>query len=287
MKLVYTAAIGVVALLAAGVAAFYLYFDAIAGAAIEQGCTQALGVETDVGWVRIGLLSGVFRIGGLDIDNPAGFDTDHFLRLDRARFEVSLESLRGDTIVVPRIELDGIDVSIETVDGKTNYGVILAGPKNSEPSDAPAPESGSEGGKEFIVEELVVRNIVARLDLGAMAGKADRVEVEIPEILLRNAGSAGAGGATISEISRVVVMAVLTAVAKQGPTELAGKLLRDVGSLGNVTLEISTGLVDPKRSAQTAAKLGEGAAAAVEGAGKGAKDAVKRLGGLFDRSDSE
>ncbi len=165
VKLIYKAAIGAAALGAAAVTAFYLYFDAIAGAAIEHSCTRALGVETDVGWVRIGLLSGVFRMGGLRIGNPEGFETDPFLRLRRAHFEVSLASLRGDTIVVPRFELDGIDVSMEKAGAKTNYGAILAGLKRSGQSDSPAEESGSEGGKQFIVEELVVRNIAARLDL--------------------------------------------------------------------------------------------------------------------------
>ena len=72
MKFIYRAAIGALALIAAGIAGFYIYFDSIAGAAIEKGCTQALGVETSVGWVRIGLLSGVFRLDGLNIANPAG-----------------------------------------------------------------------------------------------------------------------------------------------------------------------------------------------------------------------
>ncbi len=200
MKFIYRAAIGALALIAAGIAGFYIYFDSIAGAAIEKGCTQALGVETSVGWVRIGLLSGVFRLGGLNIANPAGFETDQFLHLGRAHFEVSLESLRGDTIVVPRFELDGIDISIEKAGGKTNYGVILGGQKGSKPSDAPAPESGQEGGKEFIVKEVLVRNIVARIDLGATTGKADRVEVKIPEIRLQNVDSAGADGASVAEI---------------------------------------------------------------------------------------
>ena len=278
MKIIYRAAIGLVALAAAGVAAFYLYFDVIAGAVIEKGCTQALGVETDVGWVRIGLLSGVFRMGGLRIDNPEGFESDQFLRLDRTHFEVSLESLRGDTIVVPLIELDGIDVSMEKAGGKTNYGVILGGSKSAEKSAPPARESGSEGGKEFIVEELVVRNITARIDLGAAAGKADRIVVEVPEIRLRKVGSAGAGGASIEKITRTVVTAVLTAVAKQGPAELAGKVLREVGSLGNIRLEIPSGLADPKSGADAAAD-------AVGGVGKSAKDAAKRLGGLLDRDE--
>ncbi len=81
--------------------------------------------------------------------------------------------------------------------------------------------------------------------------------------------------------------AVLTAVAKQGPAELARSLLREVGSLGSVKLEIPTELIDVNRGADAAAKLGEGAADAVGGVGKSAQDAVRRFGDAFRRGEHE
>jgi len=46
-------------------AGIYVYIDAIAGATIEAGATYALGVDTKVGFVRLGPLTGSLRIGGL------------------------------------------------------------------------------------------------------------------------------------------------------------------------------------------------------------------------------
>ena len=67
------------AFLIAILVAFYIYIDVIAGAAIEKGATHALGVDTKVGFVRIGLLTGSFRINRLKIDNPPGFEEKHLL----------------------------------------------------------------------------------------------------------------------------------------------------------------------------------------------------------------
>ena len=60
------------AVLIVALVAFYVYIDAIAGAAIEKGSTYALGVDTKVGFVRIGLLTGSFRIGSLKIEKQRG-----------------------------------------------------------------------------------------------------------------------------------------------------------------------------------------------------------------------
>jgi hypothetical protein len=290
MRLLLRAVGALTAITLVGVAAFYFYFDAVAGAAIETGASQALGVETRVGWVRIRLLFGEFRLGGLSIANPPGYESDRFLSLDSAHFAVTPRSLREATIEVPRFELDGVEVALEKSGGRANYDAILANLRSSTKSSSPKTEpSEATDGKRLIIHELVVRDITGHFDLGTVRGDADRVRVEIPEIRLRNVGSAKSGGVTVAEISRTIVRAVLTAVGKQAPAELGLSLLRGLRGFGSLSLEIE-GLRDQplaENAGKAAAELGGGASRAIEGAAKSTQKALGRIGGALRRGDPE
>jgi hypothetical protein len=270
-------------LVVAGVVVVFIFLDTIVGKGIEVGCTKALGVETSVGLVRVGLVTGTFSIRGLRIANPPGFETDHFLSLDRLHFEVPPKSLREETIVVQLLELDGVDVSLETVDKKANYDVILdnlnrfSKTGSADPNAKKSEGEDEEGGKGLVIHESVIRDIAARIDLGQVKGSADRVEVEIPEIRLRPNKKTGSAEVSIAEVTEVIVTAVLIGVAKKAPAALAKNLLAGAGGLGNITMEIPGLLTTGAGSAGSGAKkLGEGAV-----------DAIKGIGGLFGGGDEE
>ena len=282
MKLLLKIALSLLGLAVAGIVVVFIFLDTIVGKGIEAGCTKALGVETSVGLVRVGLLTGTFSIRGLRIANPPGFETDHFFSLDRLHFEVPPESLREETIVVRLLELDGVDVSLETVDKKANYDVILdnlnrfSKTGSADPNAKKSAGEDEEGGKELVIHEAVIRDIDARIDLGKFKGASDRVAVEIPEIRLRPNKKTGAAEASVAEVTQVIVTAVLVGIAKKAPSALAKNLLSGAGSLTNVTLEIPGALSEAGVDGGTAKKLGDGAL-----------DAVKGLGGLFGGGDGE
>lgn len=283
MKTLLKIALSLLALIVAlGVAAF-IYLDLIVGKAIEAGSTKALGVETRVGWVRIGLVTGKVSIGQLDIANPSGFETDHFISFGRIHFEIPPKSLREDTIVMPLLELDGVDVAIETAGGKKNYEVILDNLKRFSDSDTADPAAEKEaaedeaGGKSFVLREGVIREIVATIDLGKVSGGTDRVVVEIPEIRLHPSKSGGSAEVSIAEITQTIVTAVLTGVAKKAPATLAKGLYQGLGGLTSARLEI------PGLLSDTGSSAGEGA----KKLGEGVSGAIKGLGGLFGGGDDK
>jgi len=105
------AVVVVLVLCALGAAAYYL--DGIARTAIERGAEYALGVPTSVDKVSIGLTTGSFKVGGLTVANPAGFDRPRFLRLGAARLELPPKRLIDDTVRVALVELNDIQVDIE------------------------------------------------------------------------------------------------------------------------------------------------------------------------------
>jgi hypothetical protein len=88
--------IGLIVLLVVVVAAVAFSVDRIVSQGIERGGSYALGVQTRVGFVRLRLLDGSFRLRGLRVENPPGFDQANFLQLGSAAMDVELGTLRQD-----------------------------------------------------------------------------------------------------------------------------------------------------------------------------------------------
>ena len=282
MKVLIRLAAAGFAVLIGVLAAFYIYIDVIAGAAIEKGATYALGVDTKVGFVRVGLLTGSFRIGSLKIDNPPGFDAKYLLTLGNGRMEVSIDSLQEEVVEVPVFALEGIDVSLEKAKGKTNYGVILANLKRFESSGSkPAPaESGDAGpGKRLIVRELLIRDVSAHVADRAGLGAVGGIDVKVPEIRLKDIGAHNAKGVAMSELTNIIMKAIFEGIAKYGtnlPDVLSGDLSADLGGLSKVSIQAVGGTAEaltkglPQPAGDAARQLGGEAGKALEG-----------LGGLF------
>lgn len=228
----------------------YFYLDRIVARAVEEGGSRALGVRTDVGGVQLGLLRGRVGLTGLAIDNPEGFGGEHFLRLGSIRVEVPPSALRADTVVIPSIALEDLELTLEGSPRGTNYGRILSnleapGGGEAEPAQASSPE-----GKKFVVKELVVRNVKARLAMSGLGAKLADTSIEVPEIRLRDLGDSS-GGIQLAELIAQVTGGVVQAVVRRQP-ELASTL--------------GSGLEDQIRTGAQKAKEGLG-----------------RLGGMFER----
>jgi hypothetical protein len=265
------------AVLIAILVTFYIYIDAIAGATIEKGATHALGVDAKVGFVHIRLLTGSLRIGSLQIENPPGFDARYLLTLGDGRMEVSVDSLQKEVVEVPVFTLEGIEIALEKANGKTNYGVILANLKRFEsPGSEPAPAESAEArpGKRFIVRELLIRNISAHVADRAGLGAVGGIDVEVPEIRLKNIGAHNARGVAMSELTNIIMKAIFLGIAKYGtnlPDVLAGDLRANLGGLSKVPIQVVGGTTEtltkglPQPVGDAARRLGGGAAKGLEG----------------------
>jgi hypothetical protein len=256
-----------VLLLAVLVAGLFLALDRIAEAAVEKGATQAAGVATEVDDVDVGVTSNELSMGRLTMANPPGFSDDGFIALGRldAQWE-GLGALTGDEIRIERIVLDGVRVHLERKGGKTNYGVVLENLGRSGGEEPPS----SEPGKRFRVGELRVRDVRASL---AWDGLGD-VEVEVPEIVLRDLDSQGDTKALASKLTRVLIQALLEGTLKAGQNVLPDELVKDLGrGLEDLADEIG------EHAEKGLEELERGVEGVLEGAGK----ALEAPGKLFEK----
>ena len=266
MKILLRSALALVLLALLAVGFLILGLDSALRAAVEKGGTHALGVPTHLESASLGLFSGSLDLAGLAVDNPAGFEDARFLALGAAHTRVSLASLRSDTVRIEALELSDVSLLLQRREGRSNYGVILdhleglSGGGQAEPG----PEE-TEGGKRFLIERIVIRNVQVDFDLLPVGGQLTRAKVTLPELVLENVGS-GEDGASISDITARVVRALLQASLEAGGQVLSPELL---GDLKQQLSQLGTQTID-----ELGRTLGEGA-------GKALDDLGSQLDGLL------
>lgn len=212
----------VIVLLAGIVVVFSI--DGIARAGLENGATSALGVKTSVRDMDVAITGGECNLEGLQVANPQGFRSDHFLALDAGRVVVSLGSLLEERVVIPALHLSDIDLNLEMKEGKANYSVILDNISKSRPEDEPREDEG----KKFVIHDTSIRNVSVDLDMVPAGVELAKLTLEIPEIRLKNIGSESGKGVVLSELSAIIVRAILEAVARKGTGQIPTAALADL-----------------------------------------------------------
>jgi hypothetical protein len=260
-------AVGAFVFFAIVLAAFFIAIDRVAGAAIEKGASYALGVDTTVGFARIGLLTGSFHIRRLEIDNPPGFDADHLIALGSARLTVATASLSEPRVEIPLMEFESVKVALEKNRGESNFSRVLRNLGRFESSGEPGSRGNSGAtGKRFVIGEIVIRDVTAHVEHTEVLGSIGAIDVVVPEVRLRDVGGRNANGVNLSELTDIVVKAVFSAILKNGanlPKAVVGELHNGLGDLVGVPIQI----------------VGSAAAAVTEKLPGGVTKSVQKLGG--------
>ncbi len=231
--------LGFVALIAFGLS----QADAIVKAAIERGGTYATQTTTTVDDVHLGLTDGTFEMNGLTIANPVGFSSDHFFKLAGTNVKLDTASITSNTISVPSVSFDGIDVILDKGKDPSNYNTILNSLKRFENSDTKAaPEN--RGGKKVTIDTLTLNNIDIRVaNMPGVSLLTGDVAINIPTIELKDIGKDKP--MTTAEVVNLVIKTVLTAAVEAGggilPTDVLSGLasgLTDLSSLSDMGITV-------------------------------------------------
>ncbi len=287
---------GVVVLVVLATVAIFLAIDRIARTAIERGATYALGVETTLRDADVGVLSGEFSMNGLEVANAEGFDRDHFLRVGEGLVSVSLGSLRKDMVELPTLTLADINLVLEKKEGRSNYKVIAENLKKFESGGDGGGPADQEGGKEFVIREIVITDVNVEADVVGIGGQLNRVRVPIKLIRLENVGTGAGQGVGLGQLSDIIIKAILAAVvanAADFPADLISDLgptlegLAGLGEMGITETLGAAGSVVESLQGLGAAESAEEVTKGIEDVGKSVEDAAKELGDLFGKKKKD
>lgn len=283
---------------AIGVVVLFGYIDRIARVGIEKAGTYALGVPTTLESADVAIFGGSFAMSGLAVANPTGFESPHFLSLGDGGVDVTLGSLREETVELPLLGLSGLDVVLERREGKANYKVILDNLKRLESGEKKTEDPAAESGKRFIVRKVDIQDVAVTVDLLPIGGDLTKVDLSIDEIVLTDVGSESDRGVLLSELSNILVKAILAAIVEKGGNIIPADLLTDLQgglaqleSLRDLGIDMAAdvqGRIDEAKGKIDGMKgrLDE-AKGDLEDLGKQTDDAMKGLGGLLggDKKD--
>ena len=208
MKRLWWGAFAVLLLALAG-GAWWLYgnLDAIVARAIERYGSQMSGAKVSVEGVRLHGTDGLGVVRGLLVRNPAGFHSDHALKVGVIEVAVDVRTLTDRVVVVKRIVIDSPDIIYEKGDALTNFEAIqqnIARSLTSPGAPAQTTPSGAPPRK-LIVEDFVIRSAHAQAMAPALLGKT--VSATLPDVHLRQLGRAE-GGLTPAQLGQVIARAI-------------------------------------------------------------------------------
>lgn len=279
-KVVLKLGLVVVLILVVAIAAGAFYIDSIARQGIEGGSTYALGVPTSLDKADVGLLSGEFSMSGLNVSNPEGFTSPHFLALSEGSVSVSLGSLRQEVVELPTLTLSGISMNLERAGDKSNYKVILENLKRFESGGGPPDKKPEEGGKKFVIRNLEIRDVNVHVNLIPAGGELTKVDVPIDLIQLKDVGSGGES-VRMSDLAGVILKTIMTVAVQKGgqlPGDIATELTNGLGELQNLGDQGITVLLGDGGVVQTFGKTAEELGKTAEEGAKKLGDEAKKIG---------
>ena len=258
-KIVRRFVLGLVVLGFVGFMVLYFALNTIVSSEIESAATDALGVETTVGSVRIGILKGRSSITDLRIDNPEGYE-GRFLTLDEGILGVNIRSVFSDRIEVKEITLESIHLHLVERVGGSNLGTILehangdSSKKDSAGSDpSPASDSASEPEpQKFVIDLVSVKDVEITMAIEPVTSERQPTKLTIDQIVVRDIGRKE-NGVTLDELTSIILKAIVASAAKSAPGEIPSLLLTTMEGglsslshvdLGGVQIDLGTGLAN-------------------------------------------
>ena len=222
--------------------------------------------HVNLGDFGLNYYTGVFHMGDLQVENPAGYSQREAATLGELRVELEPLSVATDVIHIRLIRIKDVFASYVSKDGVNNIDQLMinAGVKSAEENpDAEAPAADKEGQKAAAEESKSEKKVIIdRVEISGVLVQLGPIPLPIPPLTLTDIGKKS-GGATLEEAWTQISEAVMKS---------AGALGDGLKALGGLTGDAAK---------QAGALIGDAAGQATEAASKVtnvASDGVKAVG---------
>jgi len=179
-KWILRLAIAFVALIILLLVIVYFSLDGIVRFGVERGATQATGQTTSLDSAKVSIAGGSLELSGLDINNPPGYSNNKIIAMKDCKATAQIGSLLTNDVVIPEVDIDGLEVSLEQNGLKSNLSEVLAVGQSSTPaaggSSAPTPP-----GKNIHIGVIKLTNTKVHVSIAGAGTTLDLGSIEIQD----------------------------------------------------------------------------------------------------------
>lgn len=233
---------------------------------IETAATKTLNVGVSVGSVDLSIMAGKLTLKNLLINNPPGYQHEKLLELKNAKIEVDVKSLLSDVVKIREIKLDGVNVVLEQrgISGNNLQDVIKTISSGQKDKDKP-----ETSGKKLHIDVLEISNIIVKVKLLPVPGKADTVTLKLSPIRMTNLGSDNK--LDTAALSGKILLAIANGVVEKGVGVLPKDMVETITSTLSKTIDLGKGIID------SGDNIGKEIIKGAENIGKGVTEGLKGL----------
>lgn len=212
-------------LVAAAAAAYYFTpsLETIVKKVVHKYGSEITGTDVNLNGFKLSLTNGEGRINQITVANPKNYSSPYIFNLGEIYVKVDLKSLTKDTIIIDKIAINKPIITYEMLsltqnninEIQKNVAKNTASVNKKQESVSTQEKAKDEkpaSSKKVIIKELVV----ADGEIQAVAninGKANNLNVKLPEIIMKNIGEAKQD-ANIADIISKVISTILTTASQ-------------------------------------------------------------------------
>ncbi len=155
--------LALVVLIMVGLVALYFGRNPLVIAGVERGGEFATSQKTALTDANLAIFQGALTLNGLNIANPqgAGYQGANFLTMKTCAVTMEPGSVLTDTVVVDRIDIDGLDITLEQNGVKSNLSDIMDAINKNTASTGNS--SNTSPGKKLKIGEVSITNIMVHV----------------------------------------------------------------------------------------------------------------------------
>jgi len=199
---------------AASGAVLWLYIDRVAASALTRGIGRAGDVACEVRRVGVSLVNGTIEIDALAVKNPAGYPPAAMFDVGGAHATLASGTLWSRPIHVKELRLVRPAIRLEAGVGGSNIKVYL----ENVARNLRKPDGTEDAPTRLIVDRLVLSDGVVRVGSGFSTMKL--MDIEVASAELTDIRGRDGAGATIGELTAMVVLEMLRRGAATGDINL-------------------------------------------------------------------
>lgn len=211
-------AISITVVVIVAIAIVFFNLGAIVKSNLEQSVTKSLGVNAKIENLNLQVFRGQVDIKDLVVFNPLGFSTPHFFKIGEFELQVKPSTILSETVEVETFKLKSVNVNIEQQVDKNNILEVLNFIEKQKGNE-------DKNQKKLKVKLASVDDISLKLTLTQFGIAITSLDLNLKNVELRDIGTDNIEGVLLSELSRQLVSAIVSAAIAQNKQNIPKGIL--------------------------------------------------------------